>query len=263
MGTFSFGRIRVALALGGAVILLLGIVTSLLPEWVAILVFAITLAPYFRLAGPRDRAPIPVAVPVTGRWRALNSPASRVPSHGLHAYGQTFAIDLVHEPAPGTRGAGAWWPPARRPETFPGFGAAVCAPADGVVVAVHDRERDHWSRTGWLALPYLLVESAARELTGPARILGNHVVLDLGGGVYAALAHLQRRSARVRPGDVVRAGAVVACCGNSGNSSEPHLHVQLMDHPRAALADGIPFTFAGAGLPRNGEALVARGNGRS
>jgi hypothetical protein len=257
MRTFSPGRFRVPLAFAGAIVLLLGIFTSLLPEWVALVVFAISLAPYLRLAGPRDRAPAALALPVTGRWRALNSPASRVPSHGLHAYGQTFAIDLVHEPTVGSREAGVWWPPAKRPAAFPGFGADVRSPADGVVVTVHDRERDHWSRTGWLALPFLVVESAARELTGPGRILGNHVVLDLGGGVYAALAHLQRRSVRVRPGDVVRAGTVIANCGNSGNSSEPHLHLQLMDHPRAVLADGIPFTFAGAGLPRNGEVLVA------
>ena len=203
------------------------------------------------------RIRVPLAVPVTGRWCARNSPASRVPSHGLHAYAQTFAIDLVHEPAPGTREAGVWWPPVKPPAAFPGFGAEVRAPADGVVVIVHDRERDHWSRTGWLALPFLLVESAARELTGPGRILGNHVVIDLGGGVYAALAHLQRRSARVRPGDVVRAGTVIASCGNSGSSSEPHLHLQLMDHSRAALADGIPFTFGGADVPRTGEVLVA------
>ncbi len=170
MGTFSFGRIRVPLALAGGVVLLLGVLTSLPPGWVALLVFVIALAPYLRLAGPRNRPPVPLAVPVTGRWRALNSPASRVPSHGLHAYGQTFAVDLVYEPAPGTREAGMWWPPVRRPEAFPGFGAEVRAPADGVVIVVHDRERDHWSRTGWLALPFLVVESAVRELSGPGRI---------------------------------------------------------------------------------------------
>jgi hypothetical protein len=256
MGRFNVGRIRVPLALAGAVVLLLSIFTTLLPEWIGLIVFAVALAPYLRLGGPRERAAVPLAVPVTGRWRALNSPASRVPSHGLHAYGQTFAIDLVHEPAPGSRQTGGWWPPAKRPERFPGFGADVRAPADGVVVGVHDRERDHWSRTGWLALPFLLAEGALRELTGPGRILGNHVVLDLGGGVYAELAHLQRRSVRVRPGDAVRAGTVIARCGNSGNSSEPHLHLQVMDHPHAVFADGIPFTFAGAGLPRNGEVFV-------
>jgi hypothetical protein len=38
---------------------------------------------------------------VAGRWLALNGPAGKVPSHGPHAYGQTYAIDLVHEPVDG------------------------------------------------------------------------------------------------------------------------------------------------------------------
>jgi murein DD-endopeptidase MepM/ murein hydrolase activator NlpD len=105
----------------------------------------------------------------------------------------------------------------------------------------------------------------ARELLGPGRILGNHVVLDLGGGVYAALAHLRRGSVRVRPGDRVAAGQKLAACGNSGNSTEPHLHFQLMDHPSVLLAAGPPVAFdhyqvAGAdhtGLPGNLEAFTA------
>ncbi len=147
-----------------------------------------------------------------------------------------------------------------------GFGADVRSPADGVVVTVHDRERDHWSRMGWLALPFLVVESAARELTGPGQILGNHVVLDLGGGVYAALAHLQRRSVRVRPGDVVRAGTVIASCGNSGNSSEPHLHLQVMDtrgrrSPTGSRSrspePGFPATASSSWHRNDGGAAVA------
>ena len=46
-----------------------------------------------------------VASPVTGRWLAVNSPATRVPSHSLHSLGQTFAIDLVYEPKQGARPA--------------------------------------------------------------------------------------------------------------------------------------------------------------
>jgi hypothetical protein len=180
---------------------------------------------------------------VTGRWLAFNSPADRVPSHHLHAYGQTYAIDLVHDPADARRPGLAWWPLARRPADFPGFGQPVLAPADATVVRAHDAERDHWSRTSPPAMLYLVAEGMVRELLGPGRILGNHVVLDLGDGVYAALAHLRRGSVRVRPGDRVAAGQQLAACGNSGNSTEPHLHFQLMDHPSVLLAAGLPVAF--------------------
>jgi hypothetical protein len=190
------------------------------------------------------RAPIQVASPVRGRWIPVNSPAGKVPSHGTHAYGQTYAIDLVHEPEDGVPWKAVHRRPlARRPEEFAAFGRPVLAPADGVVVRTHQRERDHWSRNSWPALLYLFVEGMLREVTGPSRILGNHVVLDLGDGVYAVLAHLRRGSVRVRKGQRVKAGERLAECGNSGNSSEPHLHFQLMEHPRVLFAAGLPFEF--------------------
>jgi hypothetical protein len=171
-----------------------------LPRWPLLGLLAVAFAIYLRLGTVR-RSPVEVALPVAGRWLAFNSPADRVPSHHLHAYGQTYAIDLVHDPAGDRRPGLAWWPPARRPGDFPGFGQPVLAPADATVVRAHDAERDHWSRTSPPALLYLAVEGAVRELLGPGRILGNHLVLDLGGGVYAALAHLRRGSLRVRVGD--------------------------------------------------------------
>jgi murein DD-endopeptidase MepM/ murein hydrolase activator NlpD len=135
------------------------------------------------------------------------------------------------------------------------------------VVRAHDAERDHRSRGSVPAMLYLVAEGMVRELLGPGRILGNHVVLDLGDGVYAALAHLRRGSVRVRPGDRVAAGQQLAECGNSGNSSEPHLHFQLMDHPSVLLAAGLPLRFAryqvaGAdqsGVPHNLQPFTAPG----
>jgi Peptidase family M23 len=237
-----------------------------LPRWPVLALLAAAFAVYLRLGTVR-RPPVEVAMPVSGRWLAYNSPGDRVPSHRLHAYGQTYAIDLVHDPADRPRPELAWWPLARRPEDFPGFGRPVLAPADATVVRTHDRERDHWSRTSPPAMLYLVAEGMVRELLGPGRILGNHVVLDLGGGVYAALAHLRRGSVRVRPGDRVAAGQPLAECGNSGNSSEPHLHFQLMDHPSVLLAAGLPLRFARyrvgdadrAGVPRNLEPFTAPG----
>ncbi len=200
--------------------------------------------------GTLRRAAVVLRPPVTGRWLAHNSPATRVPSHGIQSYGQAYAIDLVADPADGSRPGFAWWPPVRHPDEFPGFGAQVYAPCEGTVVRVHDRERDHYSRTSPFGIGFLLTVELFREFFGPSRILGNHVVIDLGDGTFAALAHLERRSIRVREGDRVAVGERIADCGNSGNSSEPHLHLQVMDHPRPGLAAGVPFRFmTGDGAP--------------
>lgn len=208
---------------------------------------------------PEEREPIEVEPPVTGRWSALNSPADRTPSHGTHAYGQTYAIDVVAEPEPGARpGFSALWPPARRNADFPAFGAPLRAVADGTVVRADDRQRDHLSRTSLPGLLYLmLVEGSMREIAGVRRIVGNHVVLDLGDGTHALYAHLRQGSLTVAEGDRVRAGQVLAQCGNSGNSTEPHVHFQLMDGPDPDTARGLPFTWRGIGVPRNGETFEA------
>ncbi|SDP52670.1 Peptidase family M23 [Streptomyces sp. cf386] len=201
------------------------------------------------------REPVEVDPPVTGRWSALNSPADRTPSHGTHAYGQTYAIDVVAEPEPGARPGFRWlWPIARRNGDFPAFGAPLLSVADGTVVRVVDDQRDHLSRTSLLALLYLMIlEASVRDLAGVKRIVGNHVVLDLGDGTYALYAHLRRGSLTVREGDRVTAGQQLARCGNSGNSTEPHLHFQLMDGPDPDTARGIPFTWRGIGVPGNRE----------
>jgi murein DD-endopeptidase MepM/ murein hydrolase activator NlpD len=205
------------------------------------------------------REAVEVGVPVRGRWSALNSPADRTPSHGTHGYGQTYAIDLVAEPAEGARpGFKALWPVVRRNKDFPAFGEPLFAVADATVVHAEDRQRDHLSRNSLLAVLYLMiVEASIRDIGGVRKIFGNHVVLDLGDGVFAAYAHLQRGSLAVRPGDRVRAGQPIARCGNSGNSSEPHLHFQLMDGPDADTAVGVPFRWRGLEVPGNGKTFTA------
>jgi murein DD-endopeptidase MepM/ murein hydrolase activator NlpD len=71
---------------------------------------------------------------------------------------------------------------------------------------------------------------------------GNHVVLDLGSGEYAVLAHLNAGSVAVEVGDRVAAGQRIGRCGNSGNTSEPHLHFHLQDGAYFVdyFADGAP-----------------------
>ncbi|MGH2962998.1 MAG: M23 family metallopeptidase [Solirubrobacterales bacterium] len=211
--------------------------------WIALGLFVAALVANLWLGTVR-REPTRVGVPVVGRWQAMNSPADRVPSHYLHTYGQTYAIDFLCEPEDRPRPAFGSRPAFRRPEDFPGYGQKVLAPAAGTVVRTVDDQRDHRARNSALGVLFVfVVESAPRELLGPSRILGNHVVLDLGDGVYSALAHLRRGSLGVAEGDRVEAGDPIAECGNSGNSTEPHLHFQLMDSPRTLFAAGLPFEF--------------------
>jgi len=68
-------------------------------------------------------------------------------------------------------------------------------------------------------------------------------VLAVGAGRYVVLAHLRRGSVRVHSGQRVRAGQLLGRVGNSGNSSEPHLHVHAQDTPDLSAGTGLPIVF--------------------
>jgi murein DD-endopeptidase MepM/ murein hydrolase activator NlpD len=130
------------------------------------------------------------------------------------------------------------------PERFLSFGRALVAPADGVVVQAHDGEVDHAGRRSQLALvPYALGQGA-RLRRGVEAIAGNYVVIELASGCgYVALAHLMAGSLRVGVGQSVTTGRLLASCGSSGNSTQPHLHVQVMDRVDLSAAQGLPMQF--------------------
>ncbi|GAA1408320.1 M23 family metallopeptidase [Catellatospora coxensis] len=188
-----------------------------------------------------------LALPFTGLWLARNSPARRVPSHGTDLMGERYAIDFVGVDERGRSAGDRDWRTVlatEPPERYFGFGRAILAPADGVVVAAHDGEPDHAGRRSQLALvPYMLGQ-AGRLRQGMRAIAGNHVVIELReSGTYAALVHLRAGSLRVAAGTPVTAGQQLAECGNSGNSTQPHVHLQVMDSADLSVARGVPMTF--------------------
>ncbi|MBD0860204.1 M23 family metallopeptidase [Gordonia sp. zg691] len=93
-----------------------------------------------------------------------------------------------------------------------------------------------------------------RARTGWVALAGNHVFIEAG-GVVVALCHLRQGGLLVRPGQRVRVGDVLGHCGNSGNSTEPHVHVQAIDNRDVERASAVPLTFSGS-LPRNGEVVA-------
>lgn len=199
---------------------------------------------------------IDLAYPFTGRWLTQNSPANRVPSHGTTLFASAYAIDFVPVDDSGrtarlTLGSLVRPEPA---ESFPGFGRPVLAPTDGTVLATHDDEADHPAYRGLPSIGYALTQRG-RAAAGWQALAGNYVLID-GGNAVVALCHLRRGSIVVHPGQPVVTGDPVGRCGNSGNSTEPHLHVQAIDGPDVASATAVMLNFHEA-LPRNGQIIHA------
>jgi murein DD-endopeptidase MepM/ murein hydrolase activator NlpD len=107
------------------------------------------------------------------------------------------------------------------------YARPVYAPAAGHVIAVHDGHPD--SEPG---------------RPDPVRGAGNCVVLEVAPMQYLVVAHLQAGTIRVQTGDSVGKGDVLGSTGNSGNTSEPHVHLHLQDAPEPGAGEGIPFYFA-------------------
>ena len=178
-----------------------------------------------------------VAPPLAGKgWVAINGcceigPAHRsavFPINGTMYFAQRFAIDWMKLDEAGHLFNGD----EADVRSYPGYGADVLAIADGTVVGTLNDLDDQ--KPGTLPDPKTITLE---------NVDGNHIVLDLGNGVFAFYAHLQKGSVNVSVGDHVKRGQVLAKLGNTGNTSAPHLHIHLMDSPSVIGSNGIPYVI--------------------
>ena len=146
--------------------------------------------------------------------------------NGLTA--QRFAIDWFQ-----------FWPDGKElhgspkdNKSYAAYGTEVLAVADGVVATVHDNIPENTPGPNSRAVPI------TRETIG-----GNFIILDIGDSRYAVYAHLQPGSLRVKMGDRVRRGQAIALLGNSGNSTGPHLHFQVVDRNSLLDSEGVPYVI--------------------
>lgn len=185
----------------------------------------------------RQEPPLVLSPPLKGGpWAALYDPML-VGGHRTAIYAidgraripARFAIDFVRLQDDGTHARGDRSAIAN----WHGYGQEVLAVADATVVEAHDDIAESPSLSG------------SRGPIPLENVSGNYVALDLGNGRYAFYEHLKHGSIRVKPGDRVRAGDVLALLGNSGSSSSgPHLHFHLADAGSELAAEGLPYAFA-------------------
>lgn len=116
---------------------------------------------------------------------------------------------------------------------FYSYGQEVLAVADSRVSDLKDNVPEN-SGSNQRSSRHISVDNA----------FGNYLILDLGHGGFAVYAHLQPGSLRVKTGENVKAGQVLARLGNSGNSDAPHLHFQLVNANSPMAAEGIPYELA-------------------
>lgn len=175
-------------------------------------------------------------------WVALNALGAKDHRRSLNAFDgreripQRFAIDWMRIGADGRLCHGSTDSNAN----FYDYGAEVLAVADGSVVGLMDGLPDNMGST----------ERSARNITLD-NVLGNYLFQDIGHGRFALYAHLKPGSLRVKSGERVKAGQVLALVGNSGNSDAPHLHFHLVDAASPLGAEGIPYeleTFTQLGV---------------
>jgi hypothetical protein len=186
------------------------------------------------VAGPPGAA-VELTVPCDGEWAVVHGGRSALVNHHYPILAQSHALDLVKLEA----GRTCVGDPARV-ESYPAFGAVVRAPNDGRVVRAVDAKVD--------------VAVGQTDVDAP---VGNHVVIQIGPAHHVLLAHLQHGSVEVREGQTVQTGEPVGRCGNSGNTSQPHLHLQVQSGPDFEAEDltTYPIVFRGGQLLR-GRAVV-------
>ena len=177
-----------------------------------------------------------LSAPFCGEWVVVHGGRSPLVNAHYHFSNQRDALDIERI----VNGQERTGNPGQL-TSYPSWGETLYAPAAGKVTEV----------VGDLA------DSPIGQ-TDLEHIAGNHLVIDIGQGHYVVMAHLQKGSVLVTLGETLHTGQPVAKCGHSGNTSHPHLHLQVQNQPKFMLTPvkTWPILFQNATVMRAGHALA-------
>ncbi|HVE39956.1 MAG TPA: peptidoglycan DD-metalloendopeptidase family protein [Planctomycetota bacterium] len=182
-----------------------------------------------------ERNTVKLGLPVKDTWSVFWGGDTKMLNYHVVDEPQRRAFDLVVVDSNGSthRGDGT------KNEDYLAWGREIVAPADGVIAEAIDGVRDN--EPGKM---------------NPYATIGNALIIVHAKDEVSLLAHFKRGSVRPKAGDRVRRGDVLGLCGNSGNSSEPHLHYHLMNSATMPEAIGIKVFFERVRVSREGTTQI-------
>ncbi|WMJ78698.1 MULTISPECIES: M23 family metallopeptidase [unclassified Sedimentibacter] len=166
-------------------------------------------------------------LPFKGKWTAVNGCFTKEYSHSWGIPTQRYAYDFIILDENGKSYNRAF----NQSENYYCYDRDVLSPADGVIVEVLNNAKDS------------LIFKRGQFYSRAKHIAGNYVVIKHDKQEYSTLAHLKEDSISVEVGETVSRGQPIAKCGNTGNSTEPHLHFQLQTGQSFYSSAGLPIHF--------------------
>ncbi|MEG0386042.1 MAG: M23 family metallopeptidase [Solibacillus sp.] len=171
------------------------------------------------------------SMPISGEWFVFWGGANEFINYHYAYEHMRYAYDLVK-----VRDGMSFQNTPTLCENFYAFNEEILAPADGKVIKLCDD----------------LVDYTPGEMDA-VNAAGNYVVIEHANKEYSLLAHLKKGSIQVKIGELVKEGQCIGKCGNSGNTSEPHLHFQVMDSPDLNNAKSLRIQFKDGVDPIQGD----------
>lgn len=172
-------------------------------------------------------------MPIRDEWFVFWGGTNEFVNYHYVYENQRYAYDLVK-----VQDGQSYQNSSIRNEDFYAFDEDIIAPADGKVVKVVDGIKDN--------VPGEMDERNAA---------GNYVVIEHANNEFSMIAHFKKNSILVKSGDTVTEGQLIGKCGNSGNSSEAHIHFQVMDSPDIVYGKSIRILFKDGNEPIQGDTI--------
>lgn len=181
------------------------------------------LKPYTEQQIPvMDRNKTTMSLPFAGEWYVFWGGDSKEANYHVINKAQKNAFDFVIVDREGK----SYKTDGRENDDYYAFGKEIIAPCDGEIVLAVDGVKENKVGTMNAIFP-----------------TGNTVILATINQEYLVFAHFKQYSVRVKQGDKIRKGQLLGLCGNTGNSSEPHLHFHIQNTEDWSVATGVKCYF--------------------